>query len=71
MLSLSAVIQPESFAYCCLTCMVFVLFVLCCLFAAHLEMSDYNSDPLEDFNPSGELLLKAAQSRLAQSPVQR
>ncbi len=34
-------------------------------------MSDYDSDPLENFSPCGELLLYAAQSPLAQSPVKR
>lgn len=37
-------------------------FVFCCLFAARLRMSDYDTDPLEHFNQSGELLLEAAQS---------
>ncbi len=51
--------------------MIPVFLFLCCLCAARSKMSDYDSDPLENFNPSGELLLEAAQSPLAQSPVQR
>ncbi len=51
--------------------MACMFLLLCCPFAARFKMSDYDSDPLENFNPSGELLLEAAQSPLAQSPVQR